>query len=243
MVPSGREVKAMFSQLEIESHKPLRESVYEQLRASILRSEIKPNTRLKEVEIAEKMGVSRTPIREAIRKLEIEGLVTIESRKGAHVADISIKDTADTLDVRAYLEGLAARRAAELMTKDQIKELEKISNKFNKAVETGKTQDMIKYDEEFHRYIVNATDNPRLISILENLAELVIRFRYLYFGTFKRAGEMPPQHLSILEYIKAGDTELAGRSARNHIAELKRLILQEYDETQAEASRKKKKIK
>ncbi len=94
--------------LDIQNHRPLRDIVYEELKMQILKGQIVPGTRMMEVEMAEEMGVSRTPIREAIRKLEKEGLVTIEPRKGAYASQISTKDMVDILEVRQNMEGLAA---------------------------------------------------------------------------------------------------------------------------------------
>ena len=96
--------------LDLQNHRPLREIVYEELKRQILVGEIAPGTRMMEVELAEEMGVSRTPIREAIRKLEKEGLVTIEPRRGAYASEISVKDMVDVLEVRQDLEGRSCRR-------------------------------------------------------------------------------------------------------------------------------------
>ncbi|MEE0182286.1 MAG: GntR family transcriptional regulator, partial [Anaerovoracaceae bacterium] len=97
---------------DIQNHRPLREIVYEELKMQILTGKIVPGTRMMEVELADDMGVSRTPIREAIRQLEKEGLVTIEPRRGAYASQISVKDMVDILEVRQNLEGLAAFFAA-----------------------------------------------------------------------------------------------------------------------------------
>ena len=98
---------------DLQNHLPLRELVYEELKKEILTGRIAPGTRMMEVELADEMGVSRTPIREAIRKLEKEGLVIIEPRRGAYASSISVKDMVDTLEVRENLEGFAAAMAAE----------------------------------------------------------------------------------------------------------------------------------
>ena len=110
---------------DIQNHKPLREMVYEELKMQILKGSIIPGTRMMEVELAEEMGVSRTPIREAIRKLEKEGLVTIEPRRGAYASMISTEDMVEILEVRQDLEGLAAYFAADRMTKSQMEELKR----------------------------------------------------------------------------------------------------------------------
>ena len=130
---------------DIQNHKPLREMVYEELKMQILKGSIIPGTRMMEVELAEEMGVSRTPIREAIRKLEKEGLVTIEPRRGAYASMISTEDMVEILEVRQDLEGLAAYFAADRMTEDKMEELRKESDSYNDAVKRGNMEDMDKW--------------------------------------------------------------------------------------------------
>ena len=114
--------------LDLQNHRPLREIVYEELKRQILVGEIAPGTRMMEVELAEEMGVSRTPIREAIRKLEKEGLVTIEPRRGAYASEISVKDMVDVLEVRQDLEGMAAALAAEKVTEEEKQAFIKVNS-------------------------------------------------------------------------------------------------------------------
>jgi DNA-binding GntR family transcriptional regulator len=210
--------------LDIQNHRPLREIVYEELKMQILKGQIVPGTRMMEVEMAEEMGVSRTPIREAIRKLEKEGLVTIEPRKGAYASQISTKDMVDILEVRQNMEGLAAYYAAMRMNDEQKKKLAEISEAYNKAVIENNTPDMIKYDTAFHHLIVEGSGNKMLVHMIEQLQELVLRFRYLYYDDFKRAEKMPREHKVIYDAIFTGDTEKARRAADVHIDRLKKLV-------------------
>lgn len=210
---------------DIQSHRPLRELVYEELRSLILTGKIKPGTRMMEIELAEEMGVSRTPIREAIRKLEKEGLVVIEPRKGAYASEVSVKDMEDILEVRANLEGLAAYLAAERMTEAEKKALEEVRLKFQEAVDEGNMADMISSDTKFHHMIVEASRNNHLIHMVEQLQELVLRFRYIYYKDFKRAEDMVPEHKRIFDEISDGNGANARFEAFNHIDKLKDMIL------------------
>lgn len=212
---------------DLQNHKPLRDLVYEELRGLILTGGIKPGARMMEIEIADNMGVSRTPIREAIRKLEKEGLVTIEPRKGAYASEVSLKDMVDILEVRATLEGLAAKLAALRMTEEQKQILIQYSDAFNRAVENGDMAEMIANDTNFHHYIVQCCGNKYLLQMVEQLQELVLRFRYIYFKDFKRAEEMPEEHKLIYNSILNGDEETANFAALNHIDRLKDMILKE----------------
>lgn len=210
---------------DAHSHRPLREIVYEELKMQILTGKITPGMRMMEVELAESMGVSRTPIREAIKKLEQEGLVTIEPRKGAYASQISVKDMVDILEVRQDMEGLAAHMAAYRMTPKQMKELESISIGYNKAVEEGNMADMIKYDTDFHNLIVESCNNGILTMMINQLQELLLRFRYVYYDNIKRAEKMPSEHSMIMEAIKDGRSDAARASAEMHIERIKDMVM------------------
>lgn len=212
---------------DIQNHKPLREMVYEELKMQILKGSIIPGTRMMEVELAEEMGVSRTPIREAIRKLEKEGLVTIEPRRGAYASMISTEDMVEILEVRQDLEGLAAYFAANRMTDEQMAELKEVSNNYNEAVKRGKMEDMIKYDTRFHHIIVESCRNKILVQMIEQLQELVLRFRYIYYDNFRRAENMPEEHEAIVAAISEGNADKARAAADIHIDRLKELVVKE----------------
>ncbi len=210
---------------DIQNHRPLRELVYEELKEQILKGKIVPGTRLMEVELAKNMGVSRTPIREAIRKLEEEGLITIEPRRGAYASQISVKDMVDILEVRQDIEGLAAFFAATRMTEKEKEELKKASDSYNLAVAEGNTENMIAHDTRFHRIIVESCNNKILVHMIEQLQELVLRFRYIYYGDFRRAENMPEEHFQIMEAIREGRAEDARAAADVHIDRLKEMVL------------------
>lgn len=212
---------------DIQNHKPLREMVYEELKMQILKGSIIPGTRMMEVELAEEMGVSRTPIREAIRKLEKEGLVTIEPRRGAYASMISTEDMVEILEVRQDLEGLAAYFAADRMTEEQMKELRKESDSYNDAVKRGNMEDMIKHDTRFHHIIVESCRNKILVQMIEQLQELVLRFRYIYYDNFRRAENMPEEHEAIVTAIGEGNADKARAAADIHIERLKELVVRE----------------
>lgn len=213
--------------LTIQNHRPLREIVYEELREGILTGAIKPGTRMMEVDLAEEMGVSRTPVREAIRKLEKEGLVTIRPRKGAYASDISVKSMMDILEVRSNLEGLAAYLAAGRMSPERKEALVKVEQDFEQALRSGDMKEMIHNDTLFHHYVVEGSDNSHLTLLVEQLQELVLRFRYIYYKDFKRAEEMAPEHRGICQAILDGDAASARDSAFNHIDRLKEMILRD----------------
>ncbi|MBQ1396362.1 MAG: GntR family transcriptional regulator [Eubacterium sp.] len=209
---------------DLENHRPLREIVYEELKRRIMTGKITPHTRMMEVDLAEDMGVSRTPVREAIRKLEKEGLVTIEPRKGAYASDISTEDMVNVLTVREELEALAAGIAASRITGEQISRMEHLTDLYAQAIEANDTAAIIDYDEQFHQAIVSVTDNRTLIQFVSNLQELVLRFRYLYYEDFSRYRNMPEEHHHIIDALKSGDEKRASEVVREHIHSLKSFV-------------------
>ncbi len=211
--------------LELENYKPLREIVFEYLRNSILDGSLKPGERLMELQLAEKLGVSRTPIREAIRKLELEGLVEMIPRKGAYVADLSIKDILDVLEVRTNLEGLATYLAAERMNEEDIEELKRILKKFEDSIGSMDKEKMIEFDDMFHDKIIRGSRNNKLIQIVQSLHEQLQRFRVIYFSEYKEYKHLLNYHQAILDAIMNKEPEKAKEYAENHIRKLEKSII------------------
>lgn len=205
------------SKINFNDYKPLREVIFNSLREAIIVGELKPGERLTEVQLAEKMGVSRTPVREAIRKLELEGLVDMIPRKGAHVADLSPKDIMDVLEVRASLDGLAAALSATRITDAELKELNNICMQFISCMEKENLQGAIKKDIEFHEVIYRSSRNEKLIQMDSNLREQIHRFRVIYLKDNSSPKELINEHADIFEAIKNRDAESARQLAERHI--------------------------
>ena len=205
------------AKINLDNYKPLRDVVFENLRTAILDGNLKAGQRLMEVQLAEQLGVSRTPIREAIRKLELEGLVVMLPRKGAYVANMSFKDLIDVLEIRATLEGLAASLAAERRSDDDVVELEKLSKEFETCVREADVEGVLKKDVDFHEKIFLMANNKKLYQLITSLWEQVHRFRVTYVSNYDASLSLVDEHNRILEAIKAGDTELAKKYATEHI--------------------------
>ena len=205
------------SKVNLNDYKPLREVIFNTLREAIIVGELKPGERLMEVQLADKMGVSRTPVREAIRKLELEGLVEMLPRKGAHVADLSVKDIMDVLEVRSTLDGLASYLSAQRITDEETKELKHVLNQFVNYVEKDNLQGSIKKDVEFHDIIYRSSRNDKLIQITNNLREQVQRFRVIYMKDYSSSRELIQEHMDIYEAISGRDCTAAMSIAHRHI--------------------------
>src|SRR5699024_12276060 len=154
--------------------------VFNTLRRAILRGELKPGERLMEIQLANKLGVSRTPIREAIRKLELEGLVLMIPRKGAEVAEITEKNLRDVLEVRCALEELAVQLACDRIDREELGGLHAAADHFRDVLDSDDITLIAQADEAFHDVIFTATANGRLIQLLNNLREQMYRYRIEY---------------------------------------------------------------
>jgi len=215
--------------IKLDNYKPLREMVFESLREAIIQGRLKPGERLMEIQLAEEMGVSRTPVREAIRKLELEGFVVMVPRKGAYVADISVKDIADVFEVRAALEGLAAGLAAERITTEELEELDRA---LTKTYEVSKhdLNAIVETDTNFHALIYRASRNERLVQIISNLADQIQRFRATSLAQPGRTKLAIEEHAKIVDAISDRNVELAQTLAREHIELAEQTLLNALQE-------------
>lgn len=204
-------------QVNMDEYLPLRDVVFNTLRQAILRGEIKPGERLMEIQLANKLGVSRTPIREAIRKLELEGLVLMIPRRGAEVAEITEKSLRDVLEVRGALEELAVKLACQKITDEQIQELRMAEKEFEMALSSGDVTVYAEADVKFHDVIYRATDNQRLIQLLFNLREQMYRFRVEYLKREEAHGNLLIEHRRIIETIANRDMDAAVDAVCQHI--------------------------
>ncbi|MBM7560955.1 GntR family transcriptional regulator [Fusibacter tunisiensis] len=215
-----------FDKLEIRNYKPLGEVVFEYLRNAILSGELKPGERLMEVTIADQLGVSRTPVREAIRKLEKESFVIMVPRKGAYVADLTKNDIMEVLEIRKELEGFAASLSAVRMKDSEKEAMGKVVEDFNISLISNDKKAMIESDNEFHSLIFKGTKNQRLIDIIYDLHDQFQRFRLIYFNEFTNYKEIQQSHGRIFEAIMNGDAKTAKVEAENHIENIRELVNQ-----------------
>lgn len=196
---------------------PLRDVVFNTLRQAILKGELAPGERLMEIQLAERLGVSRTPIREAIRKLELEGLVLMIPRKGAEVAKISEKSLRDVLEVRRSLEELAIELACQRMNEEDIEKLEEAQAAFAEAIAAGDAMAIAESDESYHDAIYRGTYNDRLVQILYNLREQMYRYRLEYIKDADKRQILLLEHDKILKAIKNRRVIEAKDTMRAHI--------------------------
>lgn len=203
--------------LNMDAYLPLRDVVFNTLREAILRGDLKPGERLMELQLADKLGVSRTPIREAIRMLEQEGLAVTTPRKGAEVAGMTLKDMEDALEIREALDDLAVRIACDKISDEQLKHLTDVKDQFEQSTQTGNVKRIAQADVNFHDVIYEATGNVKLVTLLSNLREQVYRYRVEYIKDPKNYPTLIAEHEAIVEGLRRHDKQAATLAMQEHV--------------------------
>jgi DNA-binding GntR family transcriptional regulator len=222
-------VETIFNKVESSDLRPMREIVLYELRSAIFENKLNPGDRLVENIIASSMGVSRTPVREALRQLEIEGLAINMPRKGTLVKGISIEDAIEIYDLREVLEGLAVRLACLNISRIEIRKLKEIL-----SIMEGNTSDMeyieyAKAHSEFNSIVLHASKNKRLIEQLEHIYEYLKSLRKISLNNIERRELALAEHIKIADAISEGDEVLAEKEARAHIVNAKKSFLESYN--------------
>ena len=214
--------------LKMDAYLPLRDVVFNTLREAILKGELKPGERLMELQLAAKLGVSRTPIREAIRMLEQEGLAVTIPRKGAEVAKMTEKDMEDVLQIREALDELAAKIACEQISEEQLEELVATMHEFEESTKTDNVKKIAEADVKFHDIIYQSTGSPKLVNMLNNLREQMYRYRVEYLKDENNYPTLMKEHKDIVEGLvrknKTQVTETMHQHVKNQAVAVKAMI-------------------
>lgn len=203
--------------LNTNAYLPLRDVVFHTLREAILKGELKPGERLMELQLASKLGVSRTPIREAIRMLELEGLAVTKPRKGAEVARMTEKDMEDVLKIRKALDELAVGLACDNITEEELKQMYVALKNFEESARSGDVKQIAQADVEFHDSIYQSADNPKLVTMLNNLREQMYRYRVEYLKNESIYPRLIEEHQGIYDGLKRKDKEAVVEIVSHHV--------------------------
>lgn len=203
--------------LVTDEYLPLRDVVFKTLRQAIITGVLAPGERLMEISLSKQLGVSRTPVREAIRMLELEGLVNMVPRKGAKVASITEKNLRDVLEIRSNLEQFGVSLACERISPAGEEELKNIHTSFKDAVEQGDLLRIVEIDQAFHDAIFHATNNEKLVSTINNLREQFYRFRMEHIKDVEQRSALVIEHEHLLKAILDRNTAVAVEVMRNHL--------------------------
>lgn len=225
--------------VQIDEYLPLRDVVFNTLRKAILKGELKPGERLMEIALAERLGVSRTPIREAMRKLELEGLVVMIPRRGAQVANITKKDLNDVLEVRMGLETMVAEKACKRMTEEQMSKLWMAAKTFERTISEGNLVKLAEADVAFHEIIYEACDNKRLNQVMNNLREQIYRYRVEYLKDEETRNVLVKEHEELYKAIKARDVAKAQEISFHHIENQRMAIIRSIEADEHELKTRK----
>lgn len=202
---------------DISDKYSLRGRVFHKIRDDILNGKYKEHEELREVAIGEELGVSRTPVREALRQLELEGLVQIIPNRGAFVTGIQANDVHDIYMIRARLEGLCARWACQKITREQMASMEENVYLSEFHVQKENMEQMVELDNSFHEILYASCDSKMLEHLLIDYHQYVFRIRKATLSTIERAKASTAEHRGIMEAIKAGDEDLAEKCASEHM--------------------------
>lgn len=200
---------------QIERHQTLREKILETIRDAILKGSLKPGERVSEPDLAERFGISRTPIREAFRQLESEGYLQVIPRKGAVVASLSERDIEEFYAIKIILEGFAARMAAEKLTEKDIERLESINDRLQQIAQEGDVKTFFRVHNEFHEVFIKAAGNERLYEMIN---QLVMKFKRLRLASLSQPGRMDisvEEHRNMIKAFKKHDGEQADSLVRH----------------------------
>lgn len=205
---------------EVTDRFSLRGRVFHKIREDILSGRYREHEELKEATLGEELGVSRTPVREALRQLELEGLVTIVPNKGAYVTGITPKDIRDIYTIRSYLEGLCARWATEHITEKQLDELEEIVYLAEYNARKEKHEQLFEQDGRFHRILYEASGSKILIHVLSDFHNYVQQIRKTAYTSGDRSIRSVEEHKQILNAIRDKDADRAEQLANAHMCKV-----------------------
>lgn len=212
----------------------LREAVYQTLRKAILTNQFQPGERLMEMKLASQLGVSRTPVREAIHLLENESLVKVEPHRGVMVAGITWKQLRDVLEVRSMLEELAVRLACYRAKEADFGRLKAAAEDFAIAVQRrADVTELAEKDVAFHDVIYQMTENDKLMEMVANLWQQIYRYRIECLKDEKRGESLVQEHQELVKALCARDVEEAIRMARLHISNQETTIAGQLEEQKA----------
>ncbi|WP_028308653.1 GntR family transcriptional regulator [Desulfitibacter alkalitolerans] len=203
----------------------LAEQVYNTIKSAILNGQIPSGERLKEVEVSKKLGVSRTPVREALYKLRKEGLLTNLAGGGVKVSQISTEEINKVFELRILLETYAVEKAVHNFTEEDIKKMEEILIENELLIERKNYKKIVELNTQFHDVIINASNNDKLFDILIGLRDYLALYRSISLSSMEGAKESFEAHKRIFENIKRKDNEAICQSMKEHLEEARRTIL------------------
>lgn len=203
--------------LNVSNLKPIRDMIYESIRQAIFEGELKSGDRLVEKDLAEKMKVSRTPIREALRKLEAEGLIKHVPRKGVVVKGFTTEEIVEIYSIRKALEALAITYTVKNITQVEIKKLQEILEEMTELTEKNDTKNLFDTFQKFNDVLLGSCKMPRLIKLISTYQEYLERFRMVSMAGIERKRAALKEHKEILQAVIEKDAKRAEELVKKHL--------------------------
>jgi DNA-binding GntR family transcriptional regulator len=214
----------------VPGRKSLGQHVFENLKQAIIRGDVAPGDRLVESRLADALDISRTPVREAIHKLEREGLLKRLPKGGFAVMNLSREDIEETFGIRCVLESYAARLAAENYGEEELLPLEEKIQEFQKFLDKGQLDELPRINTEFHSLFYALSRSPKLIKMINDLRDQIFRFRKILLKKDKWAEASNEDHRKMLDAIRERDVNRVERVVKHHIARGQRIVLNALEE-------------
>lgn len=208
---------------------PMRDMIYQYLRELIITRQLEPGSRLVEEDLGEKLHASRTPIREALRKLELEGLIKQHKGRGLEVGEISLEDAMDLYALCTELEGYAARLVAATATEEELAELGSLLDEMEFCIDRNEKERERILHRSFHMAIYKASKNKRLSKLLSDYNDYLQLFRSYYISTPHTLHQTLEEHQQMVEAFRKHDEDLAERIAKNHIHMAQKAFLAQWN--------------
>lgn len=217
---------------KIQNHKLLSQRVYSILKTAIIQGDLEEGSKLTEAKVANELGVSKTPVREALRQLADEGFANTIPNQGVIVSRILIEDIKDFLQIRIALEGMAANLAAKRISKKEIKELEKYNEQMCEFAVKKDLSAFGKENAKFHNLLLHASGNKRLMRIVGNFTDIAYRFWLKSLNEPEKLKSTLEEHSNILTALKKRDPEQAEQLIKTHLSNALRTILDSVEKVE-----------
>ncbi len=217
----------------LQERKPLGQHVFDNLKQAIIQGQISPGEWLVESHIADMLGISRTPVREAIHKLERERLIERQPRGGFTVLALNRDDIEETFGIRSVLEGYAASLATLKHSSDELNTLEKKIEEFKHCLDKHRMDALPGINTEFHELLYDLSKSPKLVDMINGLRDQIFRYRHMILRDGQFAHISNEDHIQMLKYMRKRDADRVEKLVREHILRGRDVVLKVFEKNAA----------
>ena len=203
--------------MKVIEKKPLHEEIANNLRELIMSGELQEGDKIKEDELCSSMGISKTPLREALRVLSVEGLIKLVPNRGSFVSTPTFEEIREMFDVMSVLEGICARAAAEKMSAKDLATLEKLHNRLENNFKRRAQREYIRINNQFHSFVQELAGNRTLNQIVNGLRQKILLYRYQSLNLPERFEQSIQEHRDLIEAFRKKDSKKTETLMRRHL--------------------------